>query len=173
MTRLVLFSLAALLALSPAPPQSQPPQQQPPLTLVLPLSPLSLDFRASAVNGFTISGVAKGTEGLDYSAGVSVTTPESLAILHRVILDRTHNQYFGYDLVVMRADDPGHVHLHFARLSDLRGFGFAADQFQPVGMDLPLDETAAFGDPVDVPLEHNARGGVLLHDRLTITPAPR
>lgn len=136
--------------------------------LQLPMASRTLEFHISSLNGFNIDGRARGVEGLDYSAGASVSTPHDLPVIHRVILDRSHHLYFGYDLTVAPAESGG-VHLHFAPLSDLRGFHFDPGAFQPGSMDVPPDHTAALGQPVEVPLELDANGAVMLRDTLTIT----
>lgn len=152
------LSFALVLAVTPV----LPAQQQ----LSLPSAPRSFVFDVSELNGFSIHGAARGVAGLDYSAGVSVSTPGSLPVLHRVILDRTHGTFFGYDLLVMPVDGGNRAHLHFAPLSDRRGFSIDLEVFHPAMIDLPADETVPLATPVDVPLERNAQGQLLLRDQL-------
>ena len=92
------------------------------MTAQAPMSGRSLNFHVSGLGGYELDGSARGVVGLDYSAGASVTMMAGVPVLHRIILDRSHNLYFGYDLVVSNAPGAGKLRLHFAPLSDLSGF---------------------------------------------------
>jgi hypothetical protein len=145
------------------------PAQQVTQQLQLPMASHTLGFHITDIGGFDIVGDARGVEGLDYSAGASVSTPHDLPVIHRVILDRSHHLYFGYDLTLTHGDNMAHVKLHFAPLSDLRGFHFDASAFQPGSMDVPEDRIVNPGDPTEVVLELDAKGGTMLRDTLTVT----
>ena len=160
-------TLALTLALLPTAGLAQQVTQQ----LQLPMASRTLEFHVSSINGFNIDGKARGVEGLDYSAGASVSTPHDLPVIHRVILDRSHHLYFGYDLTLTPGDAPNRVHLHFASLSDLRGFHFDPSAFQPGSMDIPEDRTAALGEQTEVALELDDNNHTMLRDTLTITAA--
>ena len=140
--------------------------------LDLPAPNHSLEFKVNNMAGLNVYGAARGIPGLDYSAGVSVTSPETAPVLHRVILDRTHHNFFGYDLTITRVEDGTRLHLHFAPLSDLRGFKFDHDLFHAAVMSVPPDSDVAPGTPTEVPLEVDAAGQVTLRDRVTVTLAP-
>jgi hypothetical protein len=159
--------IAVLLALPPAIVLPAVAQQD----VEVPLSMRSLDFDVSSLGGYAVHGVARGVEGLDYSAGASVTTPGNDILLHRVILDSSHHLYFGYDVEIFPSSLPGKVHVHFMPLSDLRGFHFDASAFQPATIELPADKSVELGAPTEVPLE-TADGQTILRDTLTFTPAP-
>ena len=140
--------------------------------LDLPAPNHSLEFKVNNMAGLNVYGVARGIPGLDYSAGVSVTSPESGPVLHRIIFDRTHHDFFGYDLTITRLEDGTHLHLHFAPLSDVRGFKFDHDLYHPAEMSVPPDSDVAAGTPTEVPLEIDAAGQTTLRDRVTVTLAP-
>lgn len=160
MTRLLALALAVL----PAAAFAQQTHQ-----LQLPMASRTLEFHIASINGYNVDGSARGVEGLDYSAGASVSAPHDLPVIHRVILDRTHHLYFGYDLTLTPADAPNRVRLHFAPLSDLRGFHFDPSAFQPGSMDVPDDRSANLGEAVQISLEINAKDETVLHDTLRVT----
>ena len=139
--------------------------------LDLPAPNHTIEFRANHVAGFDIHGQARGAPALDYSAGVSVTTLDDGPVLHRLFLDRTHRTFFGYDLRVVPTPEGTRVRLHFAPLSDIRGFQFDKAGFRQADIPIPPDAMVAPGDPADIPLLTGLNGAVTLHETLTVTPA--
>ena len=138
----------------------------------LPAPNHSLEFKVNNMAGLNIYGAARGIPGLDYSAGVSVTTPDTGPVLHRIIFDRTHHDFFGYDLTITQLEGGTLFHLHFAPLSDVRGFQFNHDLYHPAEMSVPPDADVTPGTPTEVPLEVDAAGQTTLRDRVTVTLAP-
>lgn len=129
------------------------------------MSTRSLGFHVSGLAGYELDGSARGVQGLDYSAGASVSVSAGVPILHRVILDRSHNLYFGYDLIASQTEG-GRVRLHFAPLSDLSGFHADFATFRRADLELPDDRTVDVGTPVDVPLESAGGAPPMLVDTL-------
>lgn len=152
------FTVAALaLALSTA--QAQEPQP--------PMSSQKLEFSISNLNGLPVHGDARGVQGANYSAAVSVTVYNQRSVMHRLFLDHDHHVAFGYDLEAFPVEGQPRIHLHFMPLSSLSSFqGLDASQYRMTEMQLPPDRDVAISEPVDVPLEVSAEGNRMMRDKL-------
>lgn len=132
------------------------------------MSTQRLVFDLTSLNGLPLHGEARGAEGLDYTAAVSVTVEDRHSILHRLFLDRRHHVYFGYDLVAYPLQGDTQVHLHFVPLAQLASFnGVDVADFHFRALALPPDQTVQVDTPVDIPLELDAAGGRVMTDKLT------
>lgn len=152
-----LSAAAFVCALSAA--QAQEPQP--------PMSSQKLEFSISSLNGIPVHGDARGVQGANYSAAVSVTVYGQRSVMHRLFLDHDHHIAFGYDLEAFPVEGQPRIHLHFMPLSSLSSFqGVDASQYQMREMQLPADRDVAISEPVDVPLEVSAEGNRMLRDKL-------
>jgi hypothetical protein len=156
-----LLAGASLLAAASLPAQQAAPE----------MSSQKLEFNVSSLNGLPVHGDARGVDGLDYTAAVSVTTHGGRSVLHRLFLDRNEHVYFGYDLEAYQVEGQPEVHLHFTPLSDLSSFsGVDVSDLTPRTLALPADETVSVNAPIDVPLEIDTGGNRVLRDKLTFGP---
>ena len=136
-----------------------------------PMSTTRLEFNVSSLNGLPVHGEARGAEGLNYGAAVSVTVTDSRSVLHRLFLDKDHHIYFGYDLEAYKVQGQDQVHLHFRPLTSLTSFaGIDVTNFTFRSLELPADEAIPLNTPEEVPLEVNTGGGKVLRDKLTFGP---
>jgi len=129
------------------------------------------DFDISDLNGIPLHGIARGVEGLDYTSGIGVTVWHNHSELHRVIVDRTHHLYFGYDLEALKVEGSPQVHLHFTPLTDLSSInGIDLSLYARDAMTLPQDQNVAIGSNMEVPLERDQSGNTILRDHLNFGP---
>ena len=159
LTAALLFSAPALTSLHA---QVQTSEPHPPM------SSQRLEFDVSSLNGLTVHGEARGVEGLDYTAAVSISVHDNHSVLHRLFLDRNHNIYFGYNLEAWQVEGETAVHLRFSPLTSLSSFtGVDVSAYRPREMALPSDQTIDINTPFEVPLELSDSGGRVLRDKLS------
>jgi hypothetical protein len=130
-----------------------------------------VDFDINDVNGIPLHGEAHGIPGLDYTSAIGVSVRENHSELHRIIVDRTHHLYFGYDLEALKVEGSPQVHLHFTPLTDLSSIhGIDLSLYAPGAITIPTDQTVAIGSNFEVPLEMDQNGNILLRDHLNFGP---
>ena len=129
------------------------------------------DFDINDINGIPLHGVARGVEGLDYTSAISVTVWNNHSELHRIIVDRTHKLYFGYDLEALKVEGSQQIHLRFRQLTDLASIrDFDLSLYTRGSMTLPGDQNVAIGANLEVPLELDQSNNVILRDHLNFGP---
>jgi|HubBroStandDraft_4_1064222.scaffolds.fasta_scaffold321672_1 hypothetical protein len=130
-----------------------------------------VNFDISDLNGIPLHGEARGIPGLDYTSAIGVTIRENHSELHRIIVDRTHHLYFGYDLEALKVEGSPQIHLRFTPLTDLSSIhGIDLSLYTRGAITLPTDQTVAIGSNFEVPLELDQNGNTILHDHLNFGP---
>jgi hypothetical protein len=130
-----------------------------------------VDFDISDLNGIPLHGEARGIPGLDYTSAIGVTIRENHSELHRIIVDRTHHLYFGYDLEALKVEGSSQIHLRFTPLTDLSSIhGIDLSLYTRGSITLPTDQNVAIGSNFEVPLELDQNGNTILHDHLNFGP---
>jgi hypothetical protein len=136
-----------------------------------PTSNSHVDFDVSDLNGIPLHGVARGSEGLDYTSGISVTEWNKHSELHRIIVDRTHHLFFGYDLEALKVEGSPQVHLRFTPLTDMSSIrGIDLSLYTRGAMTLQPDQNVPIGSNFTVPLEQDQSGNSILTDHLNFGP---
>ena len=131
-------------------------------------------FNVSPLNGLALHCTTSAYTSLNYQSLISVSVERGRATLHRLIIDRTHGVFFGYDLDVYRRGDSPQIHLHFAPLSALGSFsGVDLHNFSPTPLTAQLaDTTVGINVAVDLPLDIGQDRLPELTDHLQFAPAP-
>jgi hypothetical protein len=135
----------------------------------LPATPSSTtDFDVQDLNGITLHGTTHAVENIDYFNAVAVTVQHNRSVLHRLIVDRTHHLFFGYDLEAFLAEGSSRVHVHFAHLSTLDSIeGIPLFLYKPAAMAVPHDQDVSIGSTLETPIGLEQADNKFFHDQLT------
>jgi len=133
--------------------------------------PSQANFDIDDLNGIPVHGDARGIPNLDYTSAISVAVQGGYSVLHRMIVDRTHHLYFGYDLEALKVQGTSQVHLHFTPLTALGTMkGIDLSLYARGAMSTPPDKTVDIGAIDEVPLEQDQSGNTILRDHLNFGP---